>query len=232
MGELERMTQFKDKAKQHAANINVGLFSYPVLQAADILLYNATEVPVGEDQRQHVELCRDIAMRFNGIYGDVLTVPKHTLPPYGARVRDLQDPTKKMSKSRPGLGCVLLTDGVDEVTKKFKRAVTDSDTGAEAIRYKPEEKPGVANLLEIIAACQSHTPEAVAKTLAGENYGTLKQAAADAVNGVLQPLQAAQAEWLANPELPEVLYEGAKAAEAVAELTLARVKEKMGYWHP
>lgn len=234
MGELERMTQYKDKSKQHAANINVGLFAYPVLQAADILLYNATEVPVGEDQRQHVELCRDIAIRFNNIYRPngtpVLTVPKHSLPPYGARVRDLQDPTKKMSKSRPGLGCVLLTDSVDEVAKKFKRAVTDSDTGADAIRYLPDEKPGVANLLEIIAACTETTPHVVAERLAGENYGTLKQAAADAVNGVLQPLQAAQAAWLINPELPEVLLQGAVRAEAVANATLARVKEVMGYW--
>jgi tryptophanyl-tRNA synthetase len=232
MGELERMTQFKDKSKQHAANINVGLFAYPVLQAADIFLYNATEVPVGEDQRQHVELCRDIALRFNGIYGPTLTVPKHALPPYGARVRDLQDPTKKMSKSRPGLGCVLLTDGVEDVSKKMKRAVTDSDTGAAAIRYLPKEKPGVANLLEIIAACRGGTPEAVAKSMAGESYGALKQAAADAVNAVLQPLQAAQAAWVANPELPHVLVQGAQRAEAVANATLARVKDVMGYWKP
>jgi tryptophanyl-tRNA synthetase len=234
MGELERMTQYKDKSAQHEGKdtgINVGLFSYPVLQAADILLYHATEVPVGDDQKQHVELCRDIALRFNNHYGtNTLTVPKHSIPPHGARVRDLQDPTKKMSKSRPGLGCVLLTDTPDEVEKKFKRAVTDSDTGAAAIRYAPEEKPGVANLLEIIAGCQGSTPQAVATQLQGQQYGTLKAAAADAVNAMLVPLQAAKAQWLNDPaKLDAVLREGAGRAEPVANATLARVKTAMGY---
>jgi len=234
MGELERMTQYKDKSVQHAGKetgINVGLFGYPVLQAADILLYHATEVPVGEDQRQHVELCRDIALRFNHAYGKpVFTIPKHTLPPHGARVRDLQDPTKKMSKSRPGLGCVLLTDDAAEVEKKFKRAVTDSDSGVEAIRYAPDEKPGVANLLEIIAACRHTTPQAVATALQGQQYGTLKAEAAEAVNALLQPLQTAQAEWLNNTQkLNEVLHQGAARANPVATATLARVKDVMGY---
>lgn len=234
MGELERMTQYKDKSAQHAGKetgINVGLFGYPVLQAADILLYNATEVPVGEDQRQHVELCRDIALRFNHSYGQpVLTVPKHSLPPHGARVRDLQDPTKKMSKSRPGLGCVLLTDDVAEVEKKFKRAVTDSDNGPDAIRYAPETKPGVANLLEIIAACRQTTPEAAAAALQGQQYGALKAEAAAAVNAVLQPLQAAKAAWLSDTaKLDAVLHQGAARATPVAAATLARVKDVMGY---
>lgn len=234
MGELERMTQYKDKSVQHAGRetgINVGLFGYPVLQAADILLYHATEVPVGEDQRQHVELCRDIALRFNHSYGqNVFTVPKHSLPPHGARVRDLQDPAKKMSKSRPGLGCVLLTDDAAEVEKKFKRAVTDSDSGAEAIRYAPEEKPGVANLLEIIAACRNTTPQAVAEGLRGQQYGALKAEAAAAVNAVLQPLQAAKADWLHNrAKLEAVLHQGAARAAPVANATLAQVKDTMGY---
>jgi tryptophanyl-tRNA synthetase len=238
MGELERMTQYKDKSRQHAQGhqgpINAGLFNYPVLQAADILLYHATEVPVGDDQKQHVELCRDIALRFNGIYGPVFTVPKHSTPPHGARVRDLQDPAKKMSKSLGGQGCVLLTDSVAEVEKKFKRAVTDSDSGAEAIRYLPDEKPGVANLLEIIAGCATNdmgtTPQAVAAQLAGQNYGALKQAAADAVNTVLQPLQAAQATWLADTAgLDAVLAAGAIRANAVATPTLMAVKNAMGY---
>lgn len=234
VGELERMTQFKDKSAQHEGQetgINVGLFTYPVLQTADILLYNATEVPVGDDQKQHVELCRDVALRFNNAYGKpVFTVPKHTIPPYGARVRDLQDPSKKMSKSRPGLGCVLLTDSAEEVEKKFKRAVTDSDSGPTAIRYDPTSKPGVANLLEIIAGCTNSTPAAVAASLAGESYGTLKAEAAAAVKGVLVPLQAAHAAWLNNPaKLNAVLNAGAARATPVAAATLARVKDVMGY---
>ncbi len=234
MGELERMTQYKDKSVQHAQNINVGLFGYPVLQAADILLYNATDVPVGDDQKQHVELCRDIALRFNHHYGtSTFHVPKHTIPPHGARVRDLQDPTKKMSKSRPGLGCVLLTDTPEEVEKKFKRAVTDSDTGPDAIRYAPEEKPGVANLLEIIAGCRDQTPQQAAVQLHGQQYGALKAEAAAAVNAMLQPLQAAQQGWLQNTQkLDDVLRRGAAQAEPVANATLARVKAAMGYLPP
>jgi tryptophanyl-tRNA synthetase len=236
MGELERMTQFKEKGVQHAQNINVGLFAYPVLQAADILLYNATEVPVGDDQKQHVELCRDIATRFNNIYGPLFTVPKHTLPPIGARVRDLQDPTKKMSKSRPGAGCVLLTDTAAEVEKKFKRAVTDSDSGADAIRYDPINKPGVANLLEIIAGCgglkEKHTPQEVADFLSStiNNYGALKQIAAEAVTFKIQQLQFNYQEIINDTrKLDEILAQGAESAQKVASVTLARVKEAMGY---
>ena len=168
LGEVERMTQFKDKAQQHRKNVNLGLLSYPVLQAADILLYDTDKVPVGDDQRQHVEITRDIAIRFNHRFGDTFVVPDAVTPKAGARVMDLQDPRSKMSKSAStDTGCVMMLDDPKVVMKKFKRAVTDSDTGPDAVRYDRAAKPGVANLLEINAAVTGRTPQAVAQESSG-----------------------------------------------------------------
>ncbi len=226
MGELERMTQFKDKSRQHAENINVGLFGYPVLMAADILLYNTHVVPVGDDQTQHVELCRDIATRFHGVYGPTFTVPKAINPVAATRVRDLQDPTKKMSKSRPGSGTVLLSDSAEEIVKKFKRAVTDSET---EVAYDPLTRPGVANLLEIYAACRGVTPHAAVNDFVGVGYGAFKTTVADAVVSVLEPIQRHHARLMADPlELQRILAHGAATATATATPTLDRVRTAMG----
>ncbi|MDP5114956.1 MAG: tryptophan--tRNA ligase, partial [Ilumatobacteraceae bacterium] len=185
-GELSRMTQFKDKsAKREADFVSAGLFTYPALQAADILLYDADEVPVGEDQRQHIEITRDIAMRFNGRFGNTFVVPKIVTPRAGAKVTDLQEPTAKMSKSsNTDAGIVYLLDEPAAILKKFKRAVTDSDG---EVRFDRAEKPGVSNLIEILAACTSRTPQQVA----GEytQYGPLKADAGEAVVEILAPIQ-------------------------------------------
>ncbi|MBI1308403.1 MAG: tryptophan--tRNA ligase [Proteobacteria bacterium] len=227
MGELERMTQFKDKSLRHAQNINVGLFDYPVLMAADILLYNATEVPVGEDQTQHVELARDIATRFNNLYGPTVTVPKAIIPKAAARVKDLQDPTRKMSKSLGGKGTLFLTDSPAEAAKKIKSSVTDS---LAQITYDPENQPGVANLLEILAALTHRTPQEAAKEFKGQQYGALKSAVAEAVVQCLEPLQDRYNGLMADKaELQNILRKGAEKARAVAGPTLARVMDKVGY---
>jgi tryptophanyl-tRNA synthetase len=227
MGELERMTQFKDKAARHAQNINVGLFDYPVLMAADILLYQTQVVPVGDDQVQHLELTRDVAQRFNGAFGETFTIPKAVLPPAGARIRDLQNPGKKMSKSEPGAGTILLTDSPAEAAKKIKRAVTDS---LGVVAYDPQNQPGLANLIEILAACTNRTPQQVAAAFAGQQYGPFKQAVADAVAATLEPLQAEQARILADKSwLLAILKQGAARANEVAEATLARVYKNLGF---
>lgn len=227
IGELDRMTQFKEKGRSSRDSANAGLFTYPALMAADILLYQAAEVPVGEDQTQHLELTRDIATRFNNIYGPTFTVPKLTLPKAGARVKDLQDPTRKMSKSNPGPGTILLEEPVDAAAKKIKRAVTDS---LATIAYNPKEQPGVANLLEIIASLTNTTPAAVAKSLQGQQYGALKNMAADTVVAALEPVQKHYAELMADKaELQSILKKGAAKASAVANKTLADVKQKVGY---
>jgi tryptophanyl-tRNA synthetase len=227
MGELERMTQFKDKAAQHKDNINAGLFTYPVLQAADILLYDATDVPVGDDQVQHVELTRDIATRVNNLYGPTFVMPRVMAPKVGARVRDLQEPERKMSKSRPGPGTILLDEPVDGAAKKIRRAVTDS-TGV--IAYEPEARPGLANLIDILAALTGRAPKAVAEEFAGQQYGPLKNAVADALVATLEPLQAEHKRLMADQgHLLGLLREGAEKASAHAEATLRRVKEKVGY---
>ena len=171
MGEMSRMTQYKDKCAKHADNINVGLFDYPVLMAADILLYQTNLVPVGVDQRQHLEICRDIAMRFNGIYGDVFTIPEGYIPKVGAKIMSLQDPTKKMSKSDPEETFISLLDDADTIRRKIKRAVTDSDG---EIRFDPENKPGVSNLLSIMSALGAGDVETLAAEMAGKGYGDLK----------------------------------------------------------
>lgn len=230
MGELERMTQYKDKSKQHSQNINAGLFTYPALMAADILLYDTTEVPVGDDQTQHLELTRDIATRINNHYGPTLVVPKARIPEAAARVRDLQEPERKMSKSRPGGGTVLLTEGADEITKKFKRAVTDN---VGVVKYDPENQPGVANLIEILAACTNRTPQQVEAEFAGQQYGPLKGAVAEAVVATLAPVQAEYKRLMADKgELQNVLAKGAEAARTKAEQTLTRVMRTMGYVLP
>jgi len=229
-GELSRMTQFKDKsAKREADFISAGLFTYPALQAADILLYDADEVPVGEDQRQHIEITRDIAMRFNGRFGKTFVVPKIITPRAGAKVTDLQEPTAKMSKSAASdSGIVYLLDEPSAIIKKFKRAVTDSDG---EVRFDRTEKPGISNLLEILAACTGRTPE---QTAAGyTQYGPLKADAGEAVVEVLTPIQHRYRELMGDQaELSRLLRVGADKARSVASATLARTYSKIGLLPP
>jgi tryptophanyl-tRNA synthetase len=229
-GELSRMTQFKDKsAKREADFVSAGLFTYPALQAADILLYDADEVPVGEDQRQHIEITRDIAMRFNGRFGDTFVVPKIVTPRAGAKVTDLQEPTAKMSKSsNTDAGIVYLLDEPAAILKKFKRAVTDSDGD---VRFDRAEKPGVSNLIEILAACTSRTPQQVA----GEytQYGPLKADAGEAVVEILAPIQHRYHELMGDKaELSRLLRTGAEKARAVASATLERTYSNIGLLSP
>ena len=224
-GELSRMTQFKDKAaKREADFVSAGLFTYPALQAADILLYDADEVPVGEDQRQHVEITRDIAQRFNHRFGDTFVVPRAVTPRAGARVMDLGDPTSKMSKSGEATGCVMLLDDPATVTRKFMRAVTDSDN---EVRHDRDAKPGVSNLLEILAAATGSTPSAAAEGLRG--YGDLNGRTAEAVVAMLEPVQARYAELIADRgELARLVRVGDERARAVAAATLDRAYRAIG----
>ena len=227
MGELSRMTQFKDKSAKHADNINAGLFTYPVLMAADILLYQTNFVPVGADQKQHLEITRDIAQRFNGVYGDVFTVPEPLISATGARVMSLQDPTRKMSKSDPEDTFVSLLDDPDTIRRKIKRAVTDSDT---EIRFDPESKPGVSNLLSIISALSGQTPVEAAQELQGQGYGALKARAAECVIAALEPLQAEYKRLIADkPYLFSVLNENSEKAASLAARTLRKVQKKIGF---
>ena len=225
-GELSRMTQFKQKSQQHADNINAGLFTYPVLMAADILLYQADAVPVGADQKQHVELCRDIAGRFNGIYGDVFTLPEPFIPKMGARVMSLGDPLSKMSKSDPD-GCVFLLDSPDDIRRKFKRAVTDSET---SVRYDRENKPGVSNLLTIYCTAAGKTLEEAEAEFAGKGYGVLKPAVADAVIAMTDPIRAETQRLLKDRAYLESIYRsGAEKAGSIARRTLRKVYKKVGF---
>ena len=227
MGEMSRMTQFKDKSAKHADNINVGLFTYPVLMAADILLYQTNLVPVGHDQKQHLEICRDIAQRFNGIYGDVFTIPEGYIPKVGARIMSLQEPTRKMSKSDPEDTFVALTDDPDTIRRKIKRAVTDSDG---EIRFDPENKPGVSNLLSIMSALGAGEIDALANELQGQGYGALKTRTADCVIAALEPLQAEYKRLIADKGyLQSVLDENAKTAAYLANKTLRKVQKKVGF---
>jgi tryptophanyl-tRNA synthetase len=229
-GELSRMTQFKDKsAKREADFVSAGLFTYPALQAADILLYDADEVPVGEDQRQHIEITRDIAMRFNGRFGDTFVVPKIVTPRAGAKVTDLQEPTAKMSKSsNTDAGIVYLLDEPAAILKKFKRAVTDSDG---EVRFDRAEKPGVSNLIEILAACTSRTPQQVAAEYT--QYGPLKADAGEAVVEILAPIQHRYHELMGDKaELSRLLRMGAEKARAVASATLERTYSNIGLLSP
>ncbi len=225
-GELSRMTQFKDKAaKREADFVSAGLFTYPALQAADILLYDADEVPVGEDQRQHVEITRDIAMRFNSRFGDTFVVPKVVTPKAGAKVTDLQEPTAKMSKSASSeAGIVYLLDEPAAIMKKFKRAVTDSDG---EVRFDRASKPGVSNLVEILAACTGRSPADVAANYS--QYGPLKNDAGEAVIEVLTPIQHRYRELMGDRgELTRLLRVGADKARAVASRTLQRAYDNIG----
>ena len=229
VGEMERMTQFKDKSPKHADNINMGLMDYPVLMAADILLYNADVVPVGVDQRQHLEITRDIAVRFNNIYSPTFVVPEGVYPKVGAKVGDLLDPTKKMSKSSENTaGTVFMSDDKDTVIRKFRRAVTDSDS---EVRYNPEEKPGVSNLLSIYTAFSGKSIEEAEREFAGRGYGDFKLAVGEVVADRLAPVQKEQARLLADKEyLNSVLKEGAARAYKIASGTLSKVYRKIGFY--
>jgi tryptophanyl-tRNA synthetase len=227
-GELTRMTQFKDKSQKHVDNINAGLFDYPVLMAADILLYQAQKVPVGDDQKQHLELTRDVAQRFNNIYGPIFTVPEPMIPPVGARIMGLQDPTGKMSKSDDAeTNAVYLLDQPDVILRKIKRAVTD--LGNE-IRYDLAEKPGVSNLMSILAATTGESFDAIVERYNGQGYGKFKQGVAEAVVETLRPVQAKYREIREDRSgLQQVLREGARKAAARADATLTRVHEALGF---
>ncbi|HUP85857.1 MAG TPA: tryptophan--tRNA ligase [Acidimicrobiales bacterium] len=226
MGQLQRMTQFKDKtAKGGEGAARVGLFTYPVLMAADILLYETNFVPVGSDQRQHLELARDVSQRFNRLYGETFVIPDAAIPKIGGLVMDLQDPTKKMSKSRSSpQGKVLLLEPPEAITRKIKRAVTDNES---EVRYDREAKPGVANLLELLSVATGSSPEALAEKY--DQYGPLKSDAAAAVVEFLRPVQSRFQELVADPvHIEDVLAKGAVKAQAVAAVTLAKAKEAMG----
>jgi len=227
MGELSRMTQFKEKSKSHADNINAGLFTYPVLMAADILLYQADLVPVGHDQLQHIEIARDIANRFNHYYSDTFTVPEAYIPKVGQRIMSLQSPENKMSKSDPNPnGCIKMLDDKDTIIRKFKRAVTDS--GSE-IKASPE-KPGVTNLLSIYSAVTDKTIEESEKEFAGFGYGDFKLAVGEAVADALAPVQAEFTRLQSDKAYVESVYKkGAETANYLANKTLRKVYKKVGF---
>jgi tryptophanyl-tRNA synthetase len=225
VGDLQRMTQFKDKSSKQKGFIAAGILTYPALQAADILLYDAHEVPVGDDQKQHVELTRDLAVRFNHRYGETFIVPKFVAPPAGARIMDLLDPSSKMSKSAENQsGCIFLLDPPEVVMKKFKRAVTDSDT---EVRFDRENKPGVSNLIEIISAATGDAPEAIAARYS--QYGPLKNDAGEAVVELTRPIRARYETLASDPgEVTRLLRVGAGKARAVAGATLTRAYAAAG----
>lgn len=227
MGELNRMTQFKDKSAKHADNINAGLFTYPVLMAADILLYQSDVVPVGIDQMQHLELTRDIAQRFNAIYGDVFTVPEPYIGKSGAKIMSLQDPTKKMSKSDENPNAsVYLMDDPDTIMRKFKRAVTDSEA---CVRYC-DEQPGIKNLIDIYCACTGVAPADVEKEFDGKGYGDFKMAVGESVVSVLKPVQDRVAELEKEKSyIDSIIKENAEKANYYATKTLRKVQKKVGF---
>ena len=227
MGELNRMTQFKDKAAKHADNINAGLFTYPVLMAADILLYQADVVPVGVDQKQHLEITRDIAERFNNIYGDVFTIPEAYIGKVGAKIMSLQDPVKKMSKSDENPNAsIYLMDDPDTIMRKCKRAVTDSEA---QILYR-DEQPGVKNLINIYSACTGKTPEEVVKEFDGRGYGDFKVAVGESVVSVLKPLQEEAARLTKDKAyIDGIIKENAEKAGYYANKTLRKVQKKVGF---
>ena len=227
MGELSRMTQFKDKSAKHADNINAGLFTYPSLMAGDILLYQADLVPTGEDQKQHVELTRDLAERFNKLYGDTFKIPEPYIEKVGARIMGLQDPTSKMSKSStiPN-DTILLIDTPEEITKKIKKAVTDSEG---VVRFDEKNKPGISNLMEIYGIITKKTMPEIEKEFEGRNYGVFKNAVAEAIIKELEPFRNRYNELMSNPELIEEIYnKGAEKAAKVASKTLKNVYDKIG----
>ena len=226
-GELSRMTQFKDKCAKNADNINGGLFTYPSLMAADILLYQADFVPVGEDQRQHCELTRDIAVRFNNIYGETFKVPEAYVPKAGARVMGLANPSAKMSKSDPN-GCVFLMEKPEDIARKFKRAVTDSDT-ENCVHFDMQNKPGVSNLMNIYSAVTGESFEEIEREFAGKGYGAFKPAVGDAVIETLRPIREEATRLLEDKQyLCSVYTEGAQRASVIARKTLRKVYKKIG----
>lgn len=230
MGELQRMTQFKDKSARHADNINAGLFTYPVLMASDILLYQTDLVPVGKDQMQHIEICRDIAQRFNGIYGDVFKIPEGLLVKSGAKIMSLQEPTKKMSKSDPNpKSFISMMDDFNVISKKIKSAVTDSEG---IIEYRPDDdaKAGINNLLSIMAVMTDTTPEAVAKSFDGQGYGTFKNAVAEAVVESIRPIREEYDRIIKDKAYLQGIYKsGAESASRISQRTLKKVYRKVGF---
>ena len=226
-GELSRMTQFKDMCAKNAYNINGGLFTYPSLMAADILLYQADYVPVGEDQRQHCELTRDIAVRFNNLYGETFKVPEAYIPKAGARVMGLGNPTSKMSKSDPN-GCVFLMEKPEDIARKFKRAITDSDT-ENCVRFDPANKPGVSNLMNIYSAVTGKSIDEIEREFEGQGYGVFKPAVGDAVIETLRPIREEATRLLEDKAyLCSVYTEGAQKASVIARKTLRKVYKKVG----
>ena len=226
-GELSRLTQFKDKSAKNADNINGGLFTYPALMAADILLYQADFVPVGEDQKQHCELTRDVAIRFNNLYGETFKVPEPYIPKVGARIMSLSNPASKMSKSDPQ-GCVFLMDKPEELARKFKRAVTDSDT-ERCVRFAPENKPGVANLMQIYSSVTGRSFDEIEAEFDGKGYGVFKPAVGEAVIETLRPIREEAERMIADKAyLQQVYTDGAQKASFVARKTLRKVYKKIG----
>ena len=227
-GELSRMTQFKDKSAKNADNINGGLFTYPCLMTADILLYQANYVPVGADQKQHCELARDVAIRFNNIYGETFTVPEPYIPQVGARIMCLSNPTSKMSKSDPA-GCVFIMDSPEEIARKFKRAITDSDT-KHCVHYDPVNKPGVSNLMNIYSAVTGASFDEIEREFDGKGYGVFKPAVGDAVIETLRPIREEAERITADKEyLKQIYTEGAQKASYAARRTLRKVYKKIGF---
>jgi tryptophanyl-tRNA synthetase len=226
MGELSRMTQFKDKSAKHADNINAGLFTYPVLMAADILLYLTDLVPIGADQKQHLELARDIALRFNAVYGDVFTVPEGYFNKVGARIMSLQDPTRKMSKSDPEECYIAIIDPPDVIRRKLRRAVTDCEA---TVKYEPETRPGVANLMSILSVLSGQTMEQIEAEFEGKGYGQFKDAVADCVIATLEPIQK-EYDRISKDKayLESVMVSGRERAQAIAYRTMLKVRKKVG----
>lgn len=225
MGELERMTQFKDKSKGKKA-IPAGLLTYPPLMAADILLYQTELVPVGADQKQHMELTRDLAERFNNKYGDVFTIPEPYIPPVGARIMSLQEPTKKMSKSDTNRKATIFTlDPEKEIIKKVKSAITDDEA---VVRYDRDAKPGISNLLDIFSLCSGRSVDALVAAYQGKGYGEFKTDVAEAVVGTLKPIQERYAQLIESSELDRILDEGAERAYAIAKETLRKTEKALG----
>ena len=229
-GELSRMTQFKDKSAKNAENINAGLFTYPVLMAADILLYQADLVPVGADQKQHVEICRDIATRFNGIYGDVFRLPEPFIPRSGARIMSLTSPEHKMSKSDTDPnGCVYLLDKPEDIMRKFKKAVTDSDT-ERCVHYDPAAKPGVANLMTIYSVATGKSLDEIEAEFSGLGYGAFKPRVGEAVVELFRPIREETDRLLQDKAyLESICRAGAEKASCTAERTLRKVYKKVGF---
>ena len=225
-GELSRMTQFKDKSQKHPENVNGGLFTYPVLMAADILLYKTDLVPIGADQKQHLELARNIAERFNGIYGDTFVVPDGYFPKVAARVMSLQEPTSKMSKSDENVNAkIMLLDDGDLIVKKFRRAVTDSGSEVRAA----DDKPGVTNLMSIYSACTGKSFDEIEREFEGKGYGDFKTAVGETVRDMLKPIQDRYQLYLSDmDQLNAILKDGAEKASSIASRTLSKVRRKVG----